>query len=452
MAGRDQPARTQRLELAAYGADAGARGGVVLQGKRLGLLGPRGQHADMIGHIAAAPRIPFGIGERAGQSLAVGILGGEVEMQFQPRRRGLADLAETQFFLIVGGLLGIVLVVILDHAVEVQELGPAQQGLETVQDQAVIAPRLIGLAPAGADHFWRQRRILWRAFGIGRKCHLTHGFRHRLDLGPDHHRAEGLVIARRAQVVETAIQRLQKRLRPFRQGCAIAQLLADQFLDRRFVAAQAGHRALRQHRRRQPGIKPFQPRRVVQRRRHHLPRRLQTGQIGAQGVVLGRGRRRMGSRGRKPEIKRLIGIAAGKDGQRLGQAQGLAVEAGAGQRLGIGAELAAPADAVLADPFRGRAQFHRRAAAEAPEQHLNAARDLVQRHPRFGVFAGRVQPAGKGVPQLSDRFLGLPRFDLAPFRRHGRSFPSAAGAARTGPRGRSAFSRKRPRPDRAGRA
>ena len=71
---------------------------------------------------------------------------------------------EPDLILIVGGLLCIVGVVVLDTAVEVDELGPGQQRLELVEDETVLALGLIGLAAARAVGL-RSLALLGLSFG-----------------------------------------------------------------------------------------------------------------------------------------------------------------------------------------------------------------------------------------------------------------------------------------------
>ena len=111
----------------------------------------------MAGQVGTGAAIPFGISEGARQRLAVGVLGGEVEVELQPGGGGLADLAQRDLVQIVGGLFRIVVVIVLDPAVEVEEFGPAEDRLEAVEDQAVVAVRLVGLVPP---------RALGRAFAL----------------------------------------------------------------------------------------------------------------------------------------------------------------------------------------------------------------------------------------------------------------------------------------------
>ena len=49
--------------------------------------------------------------------------------------------------LIIGGLGGVLVIVVVDHAVEVHALGPNEDRLEAMDDEAVAAVRLIAVAP-----------------------------------------------------------------------------------------------------------------------------------------------------------------------------------------------------------------------------------------------------------------------------------------------------------------
>lgn len=126
MSGREYSPGTQGLELSLDGADTRGGARVVPKRRRVMLgLDRRDEHTSMRGQVLACPHVPFGIGKDIGKRLAVHVLGGEVEMQLEPRRGGLADLAEADFVLVVGGLAGAVVVIVLDPAVEVDELGPS---------------------------------------------------------------------------------------------------------------------------------------------------------------------------------------------------------------------------------------------------------------------------------------------------------------------------------------
>ena len=144
--------RTARMRRAAAGS--GGDGG-----RRLGL---GGEHPAVVGQPGAGLVVPFRIEVGAGQPLAVDVGGREVEMQLEPGGRRLRDLAEADLVEVVGGLAGAVGVVVVDAAVEVQELGPGEQRLELEEDQAVAALDLVGLAPPGpvraAAAFLARRR------------------------------------------------------------------------------------------------------------------------------------------------------------------------------------------------------------------------------------------------------------------------------------------------------
>ena len=71
-------------------------------------------------------------------------------MELQPRGRRFRYLTEPDLVLVIGCLLRVIRVVILNTTVEIDELGPAQERLELVQNEAVFALRLVRLAPTRA--------------------------------------------------------------------------------------------------------------------------------------------------------------------------------------------------------------------------------------------------------------------------------------------------------------
>ena len=415
VAGGDDATRAHRLELAADGADAAA-GGLVEGGGAGGGVGLAVQHAGVGGQIAARPRVPFGIGEDARQRLAVHVLGGEVEMQLEPRGRGLADLAEPQLVLIVQRLAGAVVVVILDPAVEVEELGPGEDRLELVQDQAVLALGGVGLTAAGADGLvGGLPGVFGRAVGLAGLDPVRRRGGARLDRDPEGHGAHGLVAAGGGQVCGVArVERGHQRGRAGGQRRRVAEQAADHRLDGGLVRGQRGLRAGGADQRAQLVIERHQPRRGLGHPRHRGPRGGERGEVAAQRVVVGRGRPRMGRERRHPEVERAVRLNRRQQREARRQAQDAGLKARLRQRLGLGPQPPPPAEPVPADPVGAGAELDRVIPAEAPEQHREAPRHLGQGDPRGLVRGHRVEARGPAVPQLADGLLRLPRLDLAP--------------------------------------
>ena len=91
----------------------------------------------------------------------VGILRRQVEREAQARRGAFCVPRQRDLVLIVRRFLRVLVVIILDHPVEVQALGPGQDRLEAVNDEAVAAVGLIAVLALGglaSLHLGRGRR------------------------------------------------------------------------------------------------------------------------------------------------------------------------------------------------------------------------------------------------------------------------------------------------------
>ena len=248
-------AGAQRLEAAADGADAAPGGGVGREGGAG--LGLGGEHPAMVGQPGAGLVVPFGVEVVARQPLAVGVGRRKVEVELQPGRRGLGYLAEGDLVEVVGRLAGAVGVVVVDAAVEVEELGPAEDRLELVQDQAVAALGLVRLAAPGAVH--PLRALLAAARGravLGRGLAAARG---RFERGPERHRLERAVPARGGEAGELApADRRQHRGGRSRRVRA-AEQVADDGLDRGLHRRQAEVAAPRKAAWARPASRPRRP-------------------------------------------------------------------------------------------------------------------------------------------------------------------------------------------------
>ena len=404
----DDAGRAQGLELALDRLDPAAGGGVgdaVVIRRR---FDRRHQHAAVIGHPDAASRVPFGIGELARDPFAVHILGRQIQMQLQPGGGRLGDLAQHDFLVVAGGLLGVVQIVVLDPAVDVHHLGPGQHGLELVEDQAVPAVGLVGLQPprpAGGA----VARFLGGAVG-GQAGHLVaDAAAAAAQVGPHRNRQHRAVSARRLPMGRrVGIGRQQRRGR----GQRIAQQMTDQGFDLRFGAAQAGPAAQAQMGSGKPRPQRVQPRRRRQRGPGHRHPGGDGGQIGAERIGFGREAGRMGGCRRQPQIQPLVILGPGKDRQFDRQPQGFRVEAGPGQVFALEGQAPAPGNAVAAGLQGDGLQFDIRRPAETPEQHGDAPAHGVEPDGGIGEIRRRVHARGKQVPQLTHRLLGFPGRDL----------------------------------------
>ena len=134
----------QGRKLAAHAGDKARIGGVVGPGRRLGL-----QHAGVVGHVGAGAAVPFGIDIGARQPFMFGVLRREVQRQPQARGGTFQVLRQGQVVLVLGGLGGVVLVVVINHPVQVEAFRPRHDGFETVYDEAVVPVRLAAILAAG---------------------------------------------------------------------------------------------------------------------------------------------------------------------------------------------------------------------------------------------------------------------------------------------------------------
>ena len=67
---------------------------------------------------------------------------------------------------VVGDLARVVLVIVIDGAVDVEELGPRQDVLEAVQDETVLAIGLIGLAALSLEPLFASSRLHLSGFVV----------------------------------------------------------------------------------------------------------------------------------------------------------------------------------------------------------------------------------------------------------------------------------------------
>ena len=285
--------RTARIRRAAAGSGAG-RGG----------LGVGGEHAAVIGQVGAGLVVPFGIEMAARQPLAVDVGGGEVEMQLQPGRRGLGDLAERDLVQVVGGLAGAVGVVVLDPAVEVEEIRPGKDRLELVQDQAVAPLDLIGFAPPGAMHAFRA--VLAAAAGGAVLGGGLAARRRGFEGGPERDGLERAVAARGGEGGEVAAADRRQHRGGRAGGGRAAEQVADDGLDGGLQARQAEVAALDERGVGETGVQAAEPGRGGERGRGHRVGGADGGEVGAERVGLDRAgpgraprRRRARDRGRR---------------------------------------------------------------------------------------------------------------------------------------------------------
>ena len=143
-------------------ADAGDEAGV--RDERLAGLALGFQHAGVVGHQGAGAVVPLGIGEAPRKAFVLGVLRREVQRQAQPRRGAAEVLRQRDVILVFGGLRRVVGVVVVGGAVEVQALRPGHDRLEAVDDEAVLAARLVLVLAsgrlAGAGRQARDRRVV----------------------------------------------------------------------------------------------------------------------------------------------------------------------------------------------------------------------------------------------------------------------------------------------------
>ena len=141
----------------------------------------------------------------ARQAFAFDVLRRQVQVQFEPGRRGAAAAGQGEFVVIVGRLFGRFVVVVLDPAVEVQELGPGEEGLEAMQQQPVLALRLIALAPLGAEQPFLFCRRLPLVILIVAAIRGRRARRQRPPFGPQERWLKTPVAARCLQAVKRAL-------------------------------------------------------------------------------------------------------------------------------------------------------------------------------------------------------------------------------------------------------
>ena len=264
---------------------------------------------------------------------------------------------------VIGGFLCIIGVVVLDTAVEVDELGPGQQRLELVEDKTVLPLCLVSLAAARAVGL-RSLTLLGLSFGgAGLDARmLRHG--DVAEVGPDRHGAEGPIIARR----------LLRHGDRWRRG--ITQMVTNECFDC----------GLRRRQRRewpkcekcctQVPVESREARRVVECRPHHSLRRFDCGQIRQQRVILPGHSSGVRGAGGEPDIKRRIRLARGIDRQAFGQPQRLTIKTGTGNTLNRRSETAHEAKPVIGRLVGHSLQLDGRTAAKAPEQHSKPAADF----------------------------------------------------------------------------
>ena len=165
--------------------------------------------------------VPFGIDVDACKPLELRFLGRKIKMQPDAGPRLLRHARKAHLVLVVGGLLGVVGIVVVDAAIDVEEFGPGQERFELVQNEAILARGLIGGLAFGADgplllvvRRWRIRalRIVAIAIDLGPRCH-------RPDIGPKRNRHVGLIAPRRCERHEFGPMGCEQRPRLRQQGC-----------------------------------------------------------------------------------------------------------------------------------------------------------------------------------------------------------------------------------------
>ena len=229
-------------------------------------------------------------------------------MQLEAGGGGLGNLAQANFLLVVGGLFGAVGIVIVNPAVEVEKFGPAENGLELMQDQTVAAFRLIGLAAAGAVGL--VAAFLGGAIGIAAFDLVAGGEHQRAQVGPERDRAERAIAAgggKAGQIIR--LHDAEERLGAGAERRGIIQHVTDHGLDRALILWKAvlGSRLKRDMG--QASVKLAETGCGCERGLGHVQGGAQAEQISAQRIGVGRLGRRMGHRRREPEVERAIGRA-----------------------------------------------------------------------------------------------------------------------------------------------
>ena len=354
-------------------------------------------------HVGAAAAVPLGIDIGAGEPLVLSVLRREIQRKAQPRGGALQGLRQVQVVLVLGGLGGVVLIVVIHHPVQVEALRPGHDGLEAVDDEAVVAVGLVALLAAGilaGRHRHGGARVL-RVVG-----RALAGLQAVPQAQPDRHRRIAAIAPRR---------RAGKTLARVRGA---SELVEDQAFEPRLAAWQAAAPA-RLHdvaaeavmNLTQPGAGGIGAVRGGGERRD-------LGPVGGQRIGLARRDLDAGGERGQPEIAGAVQLARGKAVDHRRQAQAVAVEIGHMRLLARGAD---PADKVRAvirrDEGRG-GDLHPRAAAKRPEERGGGAVHLREGHGAGGIAPRRAPPRGHVVPEISDGFLRFHEIENVQHRRH----------------------------------
>ena len=104
------------------------------------------QHDAVIRHVAGGAVVPFRVGEAVGQPFVFRFGRGQVEMQPQPGGGAAVVARQADHILVVGRLLGVLLIVVVHRAIEVQVLDPTEDRLKPVDDETVAPVGLVEVA------------------------------------------------------------------------------------------------------------------------------------------------------------------------------------------------------------------------------------------------------------------------------------------------------------------
>ncbi len=162
---------------------------VRLAGRFSAAIGGALENAAVVGRVGSRALVPLRIEVLARQALELGFRRRQFEMQAEAGARLLRHADEADLVLVVGGFFRVVLVVVIDAAIEVEELGPGQDRFELVQDQAVLARGLIGGLARGLARLVVLLRRLGAAGGVGVVVAIELGTRvERAKIDPQRHR------------------------------------------------------------------------------------------------------------------------------------------------------------------------------------------------------------------------------------------------------------------------
>ncbi len=241
------------------------------------------------GRYAADLVVPFGVEMRGGEAFAVDIRGGEIEVELEAGRGGFGDLAQRDLVDVVGGLFRGVEIVVLDAAIEVDEIGPAEDRLELVQDQAVLA---LGLVGASSSCLAGALGTVLRTGGAGILVVVGGGVAVEVgaQIRPERHGFEGVVVARGGQAGGIGAQGAGG----FGERGGIAQRVPDERFDGGLPRGKSARGAQGERGVGETFVQAAQAGGGVERGAAHGLSGGDGGEVGAQRVGIGVGRGRHG--------------------------------------------------------------------------------------------------------------------------------------------------------------